>query len=401
MVDQAQEVMPPGDCILFSTADWYTPYWTNKQHTARWMADKGWRVLYVESVGLRSPSASSRRDWGRLFRRLIRGIRTLIVGPEEVESNLWVLPPLMFPGKHHVPLIRIVNQALLRYTLARFLKNKKSVSPLVWTYHPFMLDAIDGLETGKLAYHCVDDLAAVPGVDAQAFNRQELLLLNRCDAVFTTSEALKSKCMAHNRNTYYHPNVVDFEHFNRALNNIKIPLDLTNIAEPRIVYHGVLSDFKVDFELVNEATRLRPEWQWVFIGEEREGQNNAAVKSLRQRSNVHFMGYKNYDELPQYLAHMVVGLLPTLLNDYTKSMFPMKYYEYLAAGLPVVTTPLDFSQTCHSGLEVGRNVDSFVAGIEKQIKRGKLTAEEATQFVGVNTWGQRMTTMLSILRKSN
>lgn len=401
MDDQAQDSAPPGDCILFSTADWHTPYWTNKQHTARWMAERGWRILYVESVGLRNPAASSQRDWNRLFRRLIRGVNTLIAGPEEVEPNLWVLPPLMFPGKHHVPVVRLFNQALLRFTIARFLKNKHSVQPLVWTYHPFMLDAIDGLETGKLAYHCVDDLAAVPGVDAQAFNREELLLLNRCDAVFTTSESLRLKCAPHNSNTYYHPNVVDFVHFNSALNKTELPLDLTHIAEPRIVYHGVLSDFKVDFGLVNEATRLRPDWQWIFIGEEREGQNSTAIKALRQRSNVHFLGYKDYDDLPRYLAHMAVGLLPTLLNDYTKSMFPMKYYEYLAAGLPVVTTPLDFSKTCHSGLEVGSDANSFVTAIEKQILRGKLTASEAIQFVGVNTWSQRMTAMLSILRISN
>ncbi len=397
MAEQKQNLMPPGDCILFSTADWHTPYWTNKQHTARLLAKRGWRVLYVESVGLRSPSFASGRDWRRLFKRLLQGIKATLVGPEQVENNVWVLPPLMLPGKHHLPLIRAFNQGLLRLTITRFLKRNKFIKPLVWTYHPFMLEAIEGLETGPLVYHCVDDLAAVPGVDATAFNLEEIRLLKKCTAVFTTAESLKEKCLPYNANTHFLSNVVDAEHFGKALKPGPLPHDLENIPEPRLVYHGVLSDFKLDFELILQVARLHPEWQWVFIGEEREGQNNPTIGLLKRLTNVHFLGYRSYDVLPDYLRGMSVGLLPTLINDYTRSMFPMKFFEYLAAGLPVVSTPLAFTATQHDYLLIAKDTDELSCAIEKQIKCGRITSSEAERVVFNNTWRARMNAMMQIV----
>lgn len=397
MAKQKQNVITPGDCILFSTADWHTPYWTNKQHTARLLAKRGWRVLYVESVGLRSPSFASRRDWGRLFRRLLQGIKTTLVGPKLVESNVWVLPPLMLPGKHHLPLIRTLNQGLLRSTINRFTKRNKFIKPLVWTYHPFMLEAIEGLETGPLVYHCVDDLAAVPGVDATAFNLEEIRLLKKCTAVFTTAESLKEKCLPYNANTHFLSNVVDAEHFGKALQPGPLPHDLENIPEPRLVYHGVLSDFKVDFELVLQIAIDRPDWQWVFIGEEREGQNSLLIAQLKRLPNVHFIGYRRYEVLPEYLRGMAVGLLPTQLNEYTRSMFPMKYYEYLAAGLPVVSTPLHALSDIKHFIELGCTPTEFEEAISIQIGKGKLLLNNSLNSIGENTWEKRMDKMLSIV----
>ena len=397
MAEQKQNVITPGDCILFSTADWDTPYWTNKQYTARLLAKRGWRVLYVESVGLRSPSFASGRDWDRLFRRLLQGIKATLVGPEQVENNVWVLPPLMFPGKHHLPFIHAFNQGLLRLTIARFLKRNKFIKPLVWTYHPFMLDAIEGLKTGPLAYHCVDDLAAVPGVEATAFNLEEIRLLKKCTAVFTTAESLKEKCLPYNANAHFLSNVVDAEHFGKALQPGPLPHDLESIPEPRLVYHGVLSDFKLDFELILQVARLHPEWQWVFIGEEREGQNSSVIAQLKQLPNVHFLGYRSYAVLPDYLRGMVIGLLPTLLNDYTRSMFPMKYYEYLAAGLPVVSTPLEFTAMNQAGLLIAYDAESFEKSVTQQLQHGKLAAPQACELVGNNTWDARLDNMLAKL----
>ena len=348
-------------------------------------------------MGLRSPSFASGRDWGRLFRRLLQGIKATLVGPEQVENNVWVLPPLMMPDKHHLPLIRAFNQGLLRLTITRFLKRNKFIKPLVWTYHPFMLDAIEGLETGLLVYHCVDDLAAVPGVESTAFNLEEIRLLKKCTAVFTTAESLKEKCLPYNANTHFLSNVVDAEHFGKALQPGALPHDLESIPEPRLVYHGVLSDFKLDFELILQVARLNPEWQWVFIGEEREGQKSSIVAQLKQLPNVHFLGYRSYAVLPDYLRGMVIGLLPTLLNDYTRSMFPMKYYEYLAAGLPIVSTPLEFTAMNQAGLLIAYDAESFEKSLTQQLQHGKLTASQACELVGNNTWDARLDNMLAKL----
>ncbi|MCA7085495.1 glycosyltransferase [Cupriavidus sp. DB3] len=383
---------------MFSTADWDEPYWTNKQHTATVLAGMGWRVLYVESVGLRTPRMDSRRDWSRLWRRLWRGLQSVLVGPPQRAPGIWVLSPLIVPAKHHWAMVRWFNQALLRATITRFARRHRFAAPLVWTYHPFMLDAVADVEHGPLVYHCVDDIAAVPGVDVRAFHAAERELLRRGDTVFATATALKERCEAVNPNTHFLPNVVDAGHFGRALEPGRVPEDVRVLSRPRLVYHGVLSDFKVDFALLLEAAQARPDWQWVLIGEEREGQRNAQLAKLRELPNVHLLGYRSYGELPDYLRAMDVGLLPTLLNDYTRSMFPMKFFEYLAAGLPVVSTPLSFTEHQTEGIEVGLGATQFVVAVEKQLARGRLTREEAARFVGDNTWTARTAKMLACVR---
>ncbi|MBN3805312.1 glycosyltransferase family 1 protein [Paraburkholderia sp. Ac-20336] len=388
------------DCVLFSTADWDEPYWTNKQHTASILAARGWRILYVESVGFRAPKVGSGRDWSRLWRRLWHGVQSLVLGPPQRADNLWVLSPLLVPAGHHLPFVRSLNQALLRFSVNRFAKSHRYDKPVVWTYHPYMLDAIATLPRGPLVYHCVDDIAAIPGVDVEAFRNAQHDLLGRCEAVFTTAMSLKEVCEPFNRNTHFFGNVVDDTHFGTALDDAplsaELPAELAAIAEPRLVYHGVLSDFKVDFPLLLQTAQARPQWQWVIIGEEREGQRSELLAQLARLPNVHLLGYRPYGVLPQYLRGMRVGVLPTLLNEYTRSMFPMKFYEYLAAGLPVVSTPLDFAKEPRAGLEVGGDAHAFIAAIETQLARGKLSADEARAAVGENTWETRLDKMLAI-----
>ncbi len=396
MVERREPDANVRDCVLFSTADWDEPYWTNKQHTASLLAQRGWRVLYIESVGFRSPKVGSGRDWSRLWRRLWRGLQSLVLGPPKRAPNIWVLSPLMIPAKHHLPFVRSLNQALLRWSVTRFARKNRYRAPVVWTYHPYMLDAIASLDRGPFVYHCVDDIGAIPGVDVEVFNDAQRALLARCDAVFTTATALKDQCLPYNRDTWFFGNVVDAEHFGEALNEGELPPELASIPEPRLVYHGVLSDFKVDFKLLAEVARARPAWQWIIIGEQREGQRSELLAELARLPNVHLLGYRSYQDLPRYLRGMHVGVLPTLLNDYTRSMFPMKFYEYLAAGLPVVSTPLDFTRDPQPELEVAGESGAFVAAIERQLARGKMTRAEALAAVGDNTWGRRLDKMLNI-----
>ncbi|MFM0070179.1 glycosyltransferase [Paraburkholderia sediminicola] len=396
MVEGKDTAFAARDCVLFSTADWDEPYWTNKQHTASILAARGWRVLYVESVGFRSPKVGSGRDWARLWRRLWRGVQSLVLGPPRRAENIWVLSPLMVPAGHHLPFVRSLNQALLRFSVTRFAKSQRFRDPVVWTYHPYMLDAIATLPRGPLVYHCVDDIAAIPGVDVEAFRNAQQALVGRCEAVFTTAMSLKETCQPFNPNTHFFGNVVDEAHFGEARAEGALPPELAAIPEPRLVYHGVLSDFKVDFPLLLQTAQARPQWQWVIIGEEREGQRSELLAQLARLPNVHLLGYRSYQTLPRYMRGMQVGVLPTLLNEYTRSMFPMKFYEFLAAGLPVVSTPLDFAKEPRAGLEVGGDLEAFIAAIEKQLARGKLSADESREAVGDNTWERRLDKMLQI-----
>lgn len=392
MAENTTSLPIAGDCVLFATADWDTEYWTNKQHTARHLAKEGCRVLYIESIGLRPPTISS-RDLSRIWRRLLRGSRP----PRLVEPNVWVLSPLAIPFKQHWAIIKGINQGLLSLRIKLFMTRLNFKLPMVWTYHPFVLETITSLNYGPLVYHCVDDLSAIPGIDAVAFNSEEQRLLEKCQLVFVTSEALKEKCLAFNTNTYYFPNVVDIEHFNQAYLPKAIPIDLANIPRPRIGYIGALSDFKVDFSLIINVAKNRPDWHWVVIGEEREGQHSQLVGQLKLTSNVHFLGHRPYEQLPDYLRGIDVATLPTLLNEYTRSMFPMKYFEYLAAGVPIVSTPLEFTKTHNDGLLVALDANEFMEAVSKQLANGKFSKDDSERFVGSNTWTGRLRKILQLI----
>lgn len=385
-------------CILFSTADWDEPYWTNKQHTAKALANLGVRVLYVESVGLRAPKGNSRRDWQRLKSRLLKGISSLLKGAVQREANIYVLSPLLVPAGYRHPLLRKINKFLLRLAISRSMSAHSLTSPLIWTYHPFMMDVFGKEQYRNMLYHCVDDLSAVPGIDPVSFRSAEVELLKTAKVIFATAPALAERCQLYNDSVYYLPNVVDFEHFSNATKKTTLPTDLANIPSPRLIYHGVLSDFKINFPLLYESAQARPDWSWIFIGEQREGQNSKEVERLRKLPNVHFLGYRSYAEIPSYLHHSSVGLLPTLVNDYTKSMFPMKFFEYIAAGLPVVSTSLDaLLQHRPSALEFGDNAKSFCQSIEIQLKAGKISSKNALEIIGKNTWRDRTKKMLEQL----
>ena len=322
--------------VLFSTAEWFWPYWTNKQHFAARLGARGFRVLYVESIGFRRPGWNSidlARIWGRV-RRAAGPIR-------EAQRNVWVLPPLTIPGSHHLAWADRINAWQLRSRIDSWLRSVDADSPIVWTYHPYMLRIAKALDPAALVYHCVDNIGAVPGVDGAAFDRAERELLASSDRIFATSTVLRDRCAAiAPTRTYYFGNVADIDHFATARHDGPIPADLAAVPRPRLAYVGVLSDFKLDFELVEHVVAQRPDWHLVFIGDEREGQSGAAVVRLQARPNVHFLGWKPYAQLPSYLRGIDVALLPQRINDYTRAMFPMKYFEYLAAGRPVVATPL-------------------------------------------------------------
>jgi glycosyltransferase involved in cell wall biosynthesis len=321
--------------VLFSTADWFWPYWTNKQHIAARLGARGFRVLYVESIGFRQPGLNT-MDLARIWRR-VRGA----VGISQVLRNVSVLPPLTIPARHHLRWADRLTSWQIRSRIELWLRRVGSSRPIVWTYHPYMVRIAKALDPVALVYHCVDNIRAVPGVDSAAFDRAEHELLFNADLIFATSPILRDHCAAiAPSRTHYFGNVADIKYFATARQLGPIPADLAAIPRPRLAYVGVLSDFKIDLDLVEYTVRQRPDWHVVFIGDEREGQNSSGIACLKTLPNVHFLGWRPYAQLPNYLRGIDVALLPQRINEYTRAMFPMKYFEYLAAGLPVVATLL-------------------------------------------------------------
>ncbi|MDD1782484.1 glycosyltransferase [Enterovibrio sp. ZSDZ35] len=385
--------------VLFSTADWNEPYWTNKQHTAQLLSKLGYSIVYVESIGLRAPKVGSAKDLKRIINRVATGMKTLIFGAEKKTNNLVVLSPLVVPNPKNHKVLKKLNDFLLNFLVKREIKKFSLGKLITWTYHPFILGLIGKIKSEKLIYHCVDDLSQVPGICESNFKKHEEKLLSLCDHVFVTTKSLEHRCSKLNDSVHYHSNVVDFDHFSKPSSSVNNLLDrVKNNVANKVVYHGVLSDFKVDFKLLFEVAKSCDDIDFYIIGQEREGQRNTDFLALQSLKNVHHLGYIPYSDLPDFLRYMDVGMLPTLLNEYTYSMFPMKYYEYVAAGLPVVSTALNFTEyTKNEALSVASSPEEFLNKILFHIGKGKLDPSTSRVIVGENTWMGRTKKMLSII----
>ena len=385
--------------VLFSTADWKEPYWTNKQHTAEVLSTLGYSVIYVESVGLRSPKVGSAKDLKRIINRIATGVKTLMFGAEKKINNLVVLSPLVIPNPKNRKVLKKLNDFLLNFLVEREIKKIALDHLITWTYHPFVLGVISKIKSEKIIYHCVDDLSQVPGISESNFKKHEEKLLSLCDHVFVTTKSLQHRCSKVNASVHYHSNVVDFDHFSKPSSSLNNLIDkVKNSVAKKVVYHGVLSDFKVDFKLLFEVAKNCDDVEFYIIGQEREGQKNTDFLAFQSLRNVHHLGYIPYCDLPDFLRYMDVGMLPTLLNEYTYSMFPMKFYEYVAAGLPVVSTALNFTgYTKNEALSVAFSPEEFSNQILFHLGKEKLDPLTSREIVGENTWVGRTSKMLRII----
>lgn len=382
--------------VIFATADWNCPYWTNKQHTAKAFADIGYEVIYVESVGVRAPKLN-RLDFKRIVQRLANCLKA---NTKKHNDNIWLVSPFVIPFFRQMNWVNKLNNFILELQIARVKKRVNWANfDLVWVYHPYLPKSYIESHKHCLVYHCVDDLSALDGVDKLYFQVKEENLLRNAKAVFVTSRCLEQKCKLLNQNTVFMPNVVDLRLFMTAHENLSEPLDMVNIPHPRVLYVGALSDFKVDFDLIKATLELDKRINWVFIGEEREGQKDLKLKELAKSQRVFLLGNKRAFELPSYMKWSDVGTLPTLINEYTASMFPMKYFEYLASGLPIVSTNLSFTEEFKAGVFIANNPQEFVDGLNYQISQNHFSRQESLRFVGDNTWDIRLKKMLNYLKK--
>jgi glycosyltransferase involved in cell wall biosynthesis len=317
-------------CIGF--ADWDAELWTNQHHLMARLAGRN-RVLFVESLGLRRPQLAG-RDVRRIGRRLRRGL----AGPRAVDG-LTVLSPLVVP-LHGRPRARRANAALLRGQVTRAARRLGMRHPLLWSYVPQAGALVDALVPERVIYHCVDDIAAQKGVDGAAFRRAEARFAARADLVIASAPALAERMRTLSGNVLHAPNVADTELFATALEPGPVDPALAALPRPRVVFTGAVVATKLDFDLLASVARARPDWSFALVGPVGAGDPGTDVSGLAALPNLHLLGSRRYQELPAVLRGADAGLIPYAVNRLTRSIFPMKVREYLAAGLPVVSTEL-------------------------------------------------------------
>jgi glycosyltransferase involved in cell wall biosynthesis len=320
------------DIVCVGFADWDTDLQTNQHHLMRRFAREN-RVLFVESLGLRRPQLAG-RDVRRIVRRLARGLG----GPRGVDG-LHVLSPLVLP-LHGNALARRINGWLLPWLVRRAARRLGMRKPILWSYVPQAEALLEALQPQLVVYHCVDDIAAQPGIDGPGFRAAEARFAARADLVLASAPALAERLGALADHVLYVPNVADTELFASALRDGPLDAGMAGLPSPRIVFTGALVTTKLDMGLLLVLARSHRDWSFALVGPTGPGDPRADMSGLAAEPNIHLLGPRPYEELPQVLRAANAGLIPYAINELTKSIFPMKVYEYLAAGLPVVTTPL-------------------------------------------------------------
>ena len=206
--------------------------------------------------------------------------------------------------------------------------------PICWYYTPMALEFARSVDAGAIVYDCMDELSAFKGAPPELLSLEDELF-DRADIVFTGGHSLQDAKRGRHPRVYPFPSSVDVAHFRQARTVSEEPADQKPIPHPRMGFFGVI-DERMDLALLAAIAAAHPEWHLVMLG--------PCVKipesSLPRPGNIHYLGMKKYEELPKYLAGWDVALLPFAINDSTTFISPTKTPEYLAAGCPVVSTPV-------------------------------------------------------------
>jgi glycosyltransferase involved in cell wall biosynthesis len=234
--------------------------------------------------------------------------------------------------------------------------------PVVWFYTPMALPLLQGFDPALVVYDCMDELAAFKNAPKQLLQRENALL-NIADLCFTGGPSLYQSKRERHANAHCFSSSVDAKHFQKALDHDYSHPEQANIAHPRLGFYGVI-DERFDTDLVRQVAEARPDWQIVLVG--------PVVKidpaNLPRANNIHYMGQRTYDQLPQFLAGWDVCLLPFALNESTKFISPTKVLEYMAAELPSVSTPItDVKVPYGDVVAIADTPEKFIAACERML----------------------------------
>jgi glycosyltransferase involved in cell wall biosynthesis len=365
--------------IIAFAKDWHEDP-TSNHHVLRELA-RTRRVVWLNSVGTRTPKLSSGRDLGKISRKL----GEFAQGPVNVENDLWVFSPLVLPLPHS-SVARRINQGILRATIA-MLRWRLGLREFdLWTFLPNVADYLGTLGERLSVYYCVDEWSLFSYLDEQGTRTAETALLNKVDVCFAINHALADAKRAVNPTTYVSPHGVDHEVFARALDPATaLPADVTTLPRPIVGFYGTIQDW-VDLDLIARLATNHPDWSLVLLG-----QIMVDVEPLRRLPNVHLLGRKPHAELPAYCKAFDVGLIPYRISERMTFVNPIKLREYLSAGVPVVSTAVPEVARYPDLCAVAANADQFEQAVITALADTSPPARAArSAAMRTETWSARV-----------
>jgi glycosyltransferase involved in cell wall biosynthesis len=373
-----------GQDMLCFSHDW-TGDPLSKTHLMRMFARDN-RVLWINSIGYRTPSLN-KADVSRAFRKLA-ALRNRL---REVEPNLFVLNPIAIPA-YGSSLVRRLNQRLLKWQICWAMRRLGFRRPIDWVFNPAAAVVAGTLGEEAVIYYCVDEFSAFSGVATAQIADLETQLIKKADAVVVSAEELYKTKAPLNSKTVLVRHGVDFDHFRKALDaETVVPEEIRNLPRPIIGFFGLIADW-VDLDLIAAAARRWPHGSVVLLGKV-----TTDVSALQSLPNVKLLGRKPYTDLPGYSKGFDVALNPFRINRLTLNTNPLKVREYLAAGLPVVSTAIPEVEIL--GLcRIASNAAEFLAEIEAALADPGPSAARS-ESMREESWQAKVNTIASHLRE--
>lgn len=331
-------VLPPGetDLVCFSHLRWDFVY-QRPQHLLSRCARKR-RVFFIEEP--------------------IFGNCSMRLNVREADPGVHVVVPHLPEGLRS----EIAINAVLKEMTRQFFTDHGINEYIFWYYTPMALKFTDQFNPVASVYDCMDELSAFKDAHSQ-LPLLEKQLFRQVDLVFTGGQSLYEVKRNQHPAVYAFPSSIDASHFGKARTALNDPEDQAHIPHPRLGFFGVI-DERFNIELLDGVAAKRPDWNFVIIG--------PVVKinpdSLPKHSNIHYLGGKKYNELPDYLAGWDIALLLFARNESTRFISPTKTPEYLAAGKPVISTSIKDVVRPYGEMklvEITDTADEFIAAAEK------------------------------------
>jgi glycosyltransferase involved in cell wall biosynthesis len=370
------------DIVCLSTQDWHG-LWTRKQRFMQMFAENGNRVLYVETPVHLLGLDVLPHDPGRFFR--------FLKGPTAFGQRLHVATlPILLPFFQMSHAINAANQMVIGFTLRRWMKTLGFDDPLLWVYTPFSAALVNAIKNKCCVYECVDEFRAAKGfVRSAVIGSMEDELLRKCNVTIVTQESLLDRRQKICPQAVCIPNGADTELFAKiAADDSPIPEIIARIPRPRLGFVGHIQ-YWVDLKLLGYVARNRPDWSIVLIGPIHPLADAGDIKGL---PNVHLVGKQPQSEIPRLLKGIDVCVNPYKPDDVAKHASPLKLYEYLAAGKPVVSTDMPEARKFGACVRIAGNYPEFLEQCDLAIKNlpeSQSVIESRLATVSDHSWENR------------
>jgi UDP-galactopyranose mutase len=307
---------------------------------------------------------------------------------ENYNENLFVVTPHIKSGLPEKQLLqrqrKVIDHLFSSMCVDRYFS---------WYYTPMALTFTDHLTPELVIYDCMDELSAFKFAPPQ-LTILEKELFQKADIVFTGGNSIYEFKKHLHHNIHPFPSSIDKNHFGLAKEITQDPPDQENIPHPRFGFFGVV-DERFDIDLIDAAAKAKPDWHFVILG--------PVVKidpaTLPRYKNIHYLGGKKYEELPAYISGWDIALVPFAMNESTRFISPTKTPEYLAAGKPVISTPIrDVVKPYGENklVHIVNNAEEFVAAGEKELakKRKGSWLKKVDEFLAFNSWDRTWSQMV-------